>query len=464
MTKIFNYRDHCFGIPNIEKYSEVPAPGMSPETLYNQTVALSFWQRERSWITERMSMPTELLLEWKLRRISQLVDYAFMNISFYKSIYTNVGFELGGIKSWSDFESLPIVTKNDMIANFPNNVVAAGFDRNNCRLIRSSGSSGKPVSLFVDRWREDLDTIYRMRAFERMGNFTLNPNDWTYSIHHGVWPYSSLLGNYPVFTISQDCPAIDIAKHIGLLRPKVISSIASFLTRLADTGIKLDELGVKFVSSNSETSTLNERLKLEKILSVPVLDEYSAEELGLIAMECQYHKYHAVEDDSHTEIICPDPTGLGEVISTDMWNHVMPFIRYQIGDLASWDVDAGKCKCGSTFRILNAVSGRADQAFFSGVNGKIAPGSLMEACDQFVVPSSSNLKEFRLIQHGERNVELIALPISDGIKMSPNHLSSLQERLNKLFGYAVELKITYVSVIPSEASYKRRTIICKFKR
>ncbi len=460
---LFNYRDHCFGIANIEKYSQVQAPNMIPETWHSQATALSLWQRERSWLNERFHWSRERLTSWKLQRLSELVDFAFNHVPFYRSIYSAAGFSTGSIRTWNDFESLPLVSKTDMVANFPDGVVPENLKLKECRLIRSSGSSGKPVSVIVDRWRENLDTLHRMAIFEKMGEFSYSPTDWTYNIHHAVWTYSSLLGQYPVFTTSQDCPPTDLIRHLEHLRPVVVSSLASYLVSLAEVGVDMKKIGVKLISSNSETSSLQERLRLESIFKVPVLDEYSSEELGLLAIECKYHRYHAVEDDSHLEILKPANDGLGDVVGTDLWNYAMPFIRYQIGDLASWNSDPMECSCGTGFRSLRAVSGRADQAFLSEVNGKIAPGTLMDACDQFLVPRSSGLAEFRFIQHTLGKLEIIGVPLETNSKLSLENLRGFQSRIEQVFGCKVEILLTYVEAIPNEASYKRRMIINKMR-
>ncbi|MBI2521009.1 MAG: phenylacetate--CoA ligase family protein [Bdellovibrio sp.] len=463
-NKLFNFRDYCFGIPGIEKFSQVQAPNMIPEAWSTQAAVLSLWQREKHWLRERILMPRERLLEWKIPRIAELVDYAYTHIPFYHSLYESVGYTHGGIRTWSDFQALPMISKLDMIKNFPEFVLPHGLDRKNCRLIRSSGSSGRPVSVIVDRWREDIDTVNRMRTFEHLGGFHLDPKDWTYNIHHALWTYTSFLGQYPIFTISQDCPPMDAAEHLTRLRPAIISSLTSYLPKLAETGIDLKQIGVKVVSSNSETSSLQERQRLENVFKVPVLDEYSSEELGLLAMECKHHHYHAIEDDSHIEIINPDSTGLGDVVGTDLWNYAMPFIRYQIGDLAAWDSVNTNCPCGSGFQIMRTVSGRADQAFISEGRGKIAPGSLMDACDQFLVPRDSGLQEFRLIQHKLRQLELVTVPFQKEGKICANAYDGFRKRINDLFGYDVQILITYVDQIPSEASYKRRMIINKLKQ
>ncbi len=52
-----------------------------------------------------------------------MVDYAFENIPLYKKKYSEVGFKSGDIRSFADFERLPILYKDELIDGFPSQIV-----------------------------------------------------------------------------------------------------------------------------------------------------------------------------------------------------------------------------------------------------------------------------------------------------------------------------------------------------
>src|SRR5215212_3894722 len=56
-------------------------------------------------------------------RIQQLVDIAFTSIPVYREKYKAAGFSRGGLQSWRDFESLPTITKDELIVAFPEGCV-----------------------------------------------------------------------------------------------------------------------------------------------------------------------------------------------------------------------------------------------------------------------------------------------------------------------------------------------------
>src|SRR6185312_10939233 len=51
------------------------------------------------------------LMDSSLRRLSSLVDFAFQNNEYYRDLYLKAGYRVGGIRSFADFESLPVIDK-----------------------------------------------------------------------------------------------------------------------------------------------------------------------------------------------------------------------------------------------------------------------------------------------------------------------------------------------------------------
>ena len=95
----------------------------------------------------------EEIEKYQLEKLSKLVDYAFNNIPLYKKKYSAVGFKTGDIKSFADFEQLPILYKDELIDGFPSAIVRKLEDFKYST--RSSGSSGRFVTVAVD-----IDAIY----------------------------------------------------------------------------------------------------------------------------------------------------------------------------------------------------------------------------------------------------------------------------------------------------------------
>jgi len=461
MSSIFNVKEYHYQLPEIQKYMDLEP--MAPETHIRQKEMHSFWNQEKNDFYARLFWPINEVLDWKLARLQVLVDWAYETSPFYRELYSKIGYHLGDIRSYADFSELPTISKDDVIHNFPEGMPSKKYDINHCRWMSSSGSSGKQVQIILPQRRANLDILFKYRMFEFMAGSRLDPNLWLYNIHYVLWWHTSILGELPVFSITQDCDPKVVLDHIKLIRPQVISSIGSYLGQLAGLGEELSSAGVKLITTNSETTSKKERKRWSSIFSTHVLDEYSSEELDILAMECQYGCYHVNEDDSHLEIVNTDSTGLGEVIGTDLWNDAMPMIRYEQGDLAKWSSSTGICECGSAFRRLDGLHGRADQAFYSRENGKIAAGSLLDVVEMYFCSEEANISEFRIIQYDFNDVRVLYVQKNLDIPVPTFSFEQFSKRLEILFSHQVNVKAEKLTEIPKEKSYKRRTIINRMK-
>ncbi len=350
-----------------------------------------------------------------------------------------------------------------LINNFPLGMPSQRYDPKKCRWMSSSGSSGKQVQIILPQKRANLDILFKYRMFEFMSGKKIDPARWIYNIHYCMWWHSSVLGEYRVFTLSQDCPEFYALNHIKAMRPQIISSIGSYLGKLAALGERLDIYGVELISTNSETTTQEERYRYEAIFKVPVRDEYSSEELDIMAMQCVDKHYHLVEDDVHLEVINRDAQGVGDIIGTDLWNDAMPMIRYQQGDLCELDDSREVCSCGSHFRKIRKLHGRADQGLTTLYGNTISPGSILDAVERFFCRDETNIAEFRVVQLAPDRINVLYVIKNDAVQHDVGVFDAFQHHLSNLFSHKVYVHPIRMKQIPREKSYKRRTVINKCK-
>ncbi|MBS9440384.1 phenylacetate--CoA ligase family protein [Photorhabdus heterorhabditis] len=461
MSNVYDVKQaHC-NIQSIINYSQVEPLGV--ESIERQTGMRVLWEREYSMFSQRLTLDQGILEQWKLKKLRSLVDWAFITSPYYRDKYQKHGYELGAIRSFKDFEQLPVITKDDVINNFPLGMPSQQYDPEKCRWMSSSGSSGKQVQIILPQKRANLDILFKYRMFEFMSGKKIDPARWIYNIHYCMWWHSSVLGKYRVFTLSQDCPEFYALKHIKAMRPQIISSIGSYLGKLAALGERLDIYGVELISTNSETTTQEERYRYEAIFKVPVRDEYSSEELDIMAMQCVDKHYHLVEDDVHLEVINRDAQGVGDIIGTDLWNDAMPMIRYQQGDLCELDDSREVCSCGSHFRKIRKLHGRADQGLTTLHGNTISPGSILDAVERFFCRDEANIAEFRVVQLAPDRINVLYVIKNDSVQHDAGIFDAFQHHLSNLFSHKVYVHPIRMEQIPREKSYKRRTVINKCK-
>src|SRR6185312_15465562 len=96
------------------------------------------------------------------------------------------------------------------------------------------------------------------------------------------------------------------------------------------------------------------RAQCEEAFGVKVIDMYSSQEVGYIALECpQEEQYHVQSENLFVEVLdeagrACQPGEVGKVVVTTLHNFAMPLLRYDIGDYA--EVGA-PCRCGRNLPV-----------------------------------------------------------------------------------------------------------------
>ena len=401
--------------------------------------------------------------EFQLSRIRRLVDSAYKNIPFYKELYGACGYVEGDISSFADFEQLPIVSKA-LLSSFDDRIrVSDPRAMQSADVSITSGSSGKPFTMYRDHEHIVLHHLQVLRFYNSCLQWPLQDRDWTYLLHHAALAFSSLHGKYRTFQLPDLLENTPLGEHLLFLRPRLLITLPSYLPIILQHKSEIKKCGIEAILTNSESSTHLERSFYSKALGVPIYDEYSSEEMGLIATQCPYGQYHVTEDNVYLEIVNADEIGYGNVICTSLCNDLMPLIRYDHGDVAKKNEDNPSCECGSFCTSLQEINGRRDDAFRTREHRLVPSASLLAAVDDILLEFNQQLEAFRLIQKSAESIELLTKYLGGSPKNMQETLHKLKVRLSSLFGYSVELHHREVDVMPEQKSYKRRSIVREWK-
>ncbi len=147
-------------------------------------------------------------------------------------------------------------------------------------------------------------------------------------------------------------------KPIGII--SYPSDIAGIVAQCEIDNVRIE--GLKFISTVGETlSGVERRQKMESFFGVPVHDNYSCQEVGIIAIQCPVSRlYHVMSESLLVEVLNENgqPSREGEVgrlAITDLHNFATPLIRYALGDYAE---RGGVCPCGRGLPALKRIVGR----------------------------------------------------------------------------------------------------------
>ncbi len=412
--------------------------------------------------SRRSYMPPDEIRTYQLRQIQHLVDHAYKAVPLYREKYRKAGIHPRDIRSLEDFQHLPTITKDEIIAAYPEDALARGTSLDRCLISKSSGSSGKTINVVH---KADAVGIQGLAMF-RMFNTGVRYLPWhkLVYIYTSRFPAESALGLYPMFFIPTLNDIEDTISKLEQIRPDFLMGYPSHLKEVSrQLSVRgNNHVHPKAIWVGSEMSTQAERDQLADFFVCPVYDEYSTEELTRIAAQCPERRYHLFEDVCYIEIVDAkdaQPVGLnvrGEVVGTYLHNYTMPFIRYRQGDYASLSHEP--CPCGRTFRTLNDILGRRNDSFLLPSGRILSSGFLLDAAYSLLLELDADITDLCMIQ--ERR-DYILLEVVPGNRFSPETAGRIERHLAQLIGEPVMLEVKQVEKLYRTQAGKRNPIISK---
>ena len=147
----------------------------------------------------------------------------------------------------------------------------------------------------------------------------------------------------------------------------------------------------------SEMLFEDDKILLQKQLGVPIINEYGASELDLIAFENPQNEWQVNAETLFVEILDENnrvvPNGTeGRIVITSLFNTAHPFIRYDIGDIGILDEKSTLQK-----PILKKLIGRTNDIAILP-SGKKAAGLTFYYITKTIIEDDGNVKEFVIKQ------------------------------------------------------------------
>jgi phenylacetate-CoA ligase len=311
------------------------------------------------------------------RRLRFMVKHAYENVPLYRRKYDEAGVKPEDIKSIDDLYKLPLISKQDIIDGYPNDIIAKNIKSKDYYLTSTSGSSGTPVRIFKSRSLLSaciLGTLFIHKILGFYLDLKIKPKSMM-SIF--VEAPDSLEGvnaaekrKLPsfIFKHALDFNALDTPEnHVNNLnkyKPDSLFTYPSVLRNMAvfamQNNLKMHQPGLLLVSG--ELLDENTRRTIERVFTGEIINMYISTEGGFIATECKEHKgMHLKSSAVLVELLKKENTvedgDSGEVVITDLWNEATPIIRYSgLKDIGRLSLEP--CGCHQKTPILKVVEGR----------------------------------------------------------------------------------------------------------
>ena len=420
-------------------------------------------QRYLGECLEHPFLPTERIKQQQFARVQKLVELAYNDIPVYRDKYQSAGFRPSDLNCFDDIQRIPVITKQELIAAFPDRCLNPRFPMGDLFPTRSSGSSGQTLLIRVDEQAILVDTIQGIRQFALQSGRLYRPEHLVAHVYTVPWWYDEINGGYHSAFVSNVIPPERVADHLRELSPQILSCYPSNLAALLPYADQFKD-SVYLTVTHSEASTRAARMEAGQRLHCPVLDEYSSEEATRIALELPCGHYHVCEDTVVLDILDPQslspqqPGQAGIAVITNLLNTAMPFIRYVQGDLVTAPSETEACAI--QWSQLASLDGRLNDAFINKALRSIPAGSLLDITYRWMFDRDLHLRQFELCQktHDQLNMKMV---LGQATKEEKVHqaMGHLEELLGMCMEHPVHVRAEIVNTIVS--GLKQRPIRCE---
>jgi phenylacetate-CoA ligase len=415
---------------------------------------------------EHPFLPESDIRQKQFARIKELVELAYNDIPVYRDKYKAAGFSPDDLRGYDDIQNIPVITKAELIAAFPDRCLHPAYKRDDLFPTRSSGSSGQTLLIRVDYDAILTDTVQGIRQFALQSGLKYRPDDMLAHVYTVPWWFDSVGGDYRTAFISNLLPPKQVAGHLRDIAPRILSCYPSNLEALVHHAEEFR--GPLYLAvTHSEYSSRGARRAWAEQLGCPVLDEYSSEEATRIALELPCGHYHVCEDSVHLDVLDPAtlrpaaPGQSGIAVITNLLNQAMPFIRYVQGDCVTRP--ATPAPCGVHWSQIATIDGRMNDAFVNRYGRKVPAGSLLDVTYRWMFDRDLHLAQFELIQ---KRTDLIEVKFALGGATTESSVldaaSHLEGLLTACLEHPVKVTLTAVGSFGAQKG-KRRPIRCEVK-
>lgn len=413
-----------------------------------------FYQLKRN-----LSLTRPKLEELQLKRLKAIVKHAYENVPFYHEKFDNAGIKPRDIESVDDLTKIPITTKSEIQSSSLADVLARGVDPQKCTIVRTTGSTGKPLTLYLDKSTGDfrfalLSRTYwedGVRPWDKMAKITVPEN---LRKSKNVSGYRELARRMHISAFDD----VDVQlKALELYQPDFINSYPSSLVILAHA---CKEKGVhirpRLLLTGSELLYDDDRDLIRSVFECDSVDDYGCYEAGPLAWECREHVgYHINIDSVVMEFLKEEERAAldeqGEIVCTSLTNYSMPIIRYVVGDQGAGM--RGECSCGRPLPLMKMLEGRKDD-FFTAMDGRIISPRVFGF---WPFENLQGIRQFRAIQ--ERRDKLTIQIVGEEKLFCQDVQQSMTRKIEKVFGEGIQVEFQFVGKIERDPGGKiRRTV------
>lgn len=405
---------------------------------------------------------------WQQERLRELLEHAQTTVPYYRQVLANRGLRPSDIRSRGDLTELPLLRKST-IREHGELLTSSAYPERRRIANHTGGSTGTPMDFYHDKRQRDWGTANKLRcnrwAGWDFGKRTLrlwgHPRDLdaAETIRGRIRAIALNEHMFDAFDFSRS-DLDDLVSYVHRKQPEIIVAYASMISHFAQHLAQRGTINLpqpEGIITSADMLLPHHRTLVERVFRAPVFDRYGCREVGTIASECEEHAgLHISSDrllvefvDENGEPVSPGVPG--RVVVTDLFGYAMPFIRYDIGDVAIPSKTA--CSCGRELPLINELVGRyAD--ILTAPDGRFVSASALTT----ILHQVPGLVEAQLVQEAPEALRVNAV---QGPGYSVQSERAFRSHLREFFGDTMGIIFEYVDDIPKTSSGKTRFSISR---
>ena len=408
------------------------------------------WEQSQWW-------PAETLAEHQSRQLEPLLAHAARTVPFYRGRLDAIAGLRRGELTMDAWRRLPVLSRTD-IQEAGAALVSRRVPKDHGKVadVHTSGSTGRPVTVkttdITRLFFQALNLRYHLWHGRDVSAKTAKIARLAPSAAPGkpvAWVAGYPSGPMVSFDIIR--PVTEQLAWLKEVTPDYLltypSNLFSLVQRCEETGDRI--AGLRQVATMAEVLEPEVRAACERVWGLRVVDAYSAQEVGMIALQCPQHPhYHVQSENVLVEVLdrggkpCA-PGEVGRLVVTDLHNFATPLIRYEIGDYAE---AGGPCPCGRGLPVLSRILGRVRNMLTLPSGDRIWPVPLTAE-----YTAIAPVTQFQMVQ---RSLEIIEMKLVTKRPLTSDEEGRLRTVVQKHLGHPFEIEFTYHDDIPRSASGK----------
>lgn len=386
--------------------------------------------------------------EYVEKQKQAVVQFHLKNNAFYAELAKGI--------NPTDWNSIPVLTKADLQQPLDNRL-SKGYSKKSVYVNKTSGSGGHPFIFAKDKFTHALTWAMIQNRFAWHGidlqgslqaRFYGIPLDFLGYRKERLKDSLSNRYRFPIFDLSDEKLEQFFQKFIRSPFEYIngyTSSIVLFAKFLENKNVVLKQVcpTLKVCMVTSEMLFESDKKLLEIWLGVPIVNEYGASELDLIAYTDPNDDFIINSETLFVEILDennrPVPVGEeGKIVITSLYNKAHPFIRYDIGDWGSFSESSTARK-----PILKTLVGRTNDVA-TLPNGKKVPGLTFYYVTKSIIEDNGNVTEFVVVQT-ERDA--FEITYTSRVPLIEKEESEIAQALETYLGSGLKLTLNRVETL-----------------